>query len=788
MAQLVIDIDTKGAYKINELDKQLKSVEYTSKKTTSSLKLVSMAAGAVVGSEVLRSLVKYSDTWTSINSKLKVVSSSTLDLMQSQSRLFDVAEKSRQSYEATATLYARMARATKDLNISQKDLVNVTETVSKALVVSGASAEESKSAMIQLSQAMASGVLRGDEFNSIAENGSRINEMFAKSLGVTIGQLRKMAQEGMITTEVMLKALKDGASDVNSEFDKMNLTIGQAMQSFNNNLGKVIDRANTGTGAMSNLAYSIKWMGEAINEADEFWFGDKKLEAYKKRIELDNEWMQAQKKKMLHLDEEKWKTSALTTILEKKVADEKDEQEWLDSIAWKKQDRLDTEAQLKEEMAAVNDEVKKSSDLVQQNTDIQQKSIDIIKSKTDAVTELAAATSFLYDAQGNLKPDQQSGNHDLAAGNTYSVFTPNVTNPILNNSNNSSSISSSVQDVIYLGDTAKDTADNFDGLNGVLDTFKTSLSSISIGLSNDYYSQAKSALFGSSGSDISFEQAKASAQEAFDLFKTDTTNQDFLNDYNKKMDIVIGSLDEFNDSSKYNSSAEQEFAKQNALRQIKGFQDAQLDAKKGVDLQLEALNKIQQATQSSDSKLSENNTLNSLIKNAIADGNITTEELKSISDESKTKLSGIDDKTAKNANVSREAWGVIKETPKYNTRTASYFDENQKEWITRDYYDFAGVTHTYGKIPTSGKNVGYKQGGYTGNYGVNEEAGVVHGQEYVVNAQSTKALGLNGSDGIFQDISKKLNMLSNLYEINKTTKKELSILRNSYALLEERLI
>jgi len=664
--------------------------------------MMGIAMGAMVGTQALRAVATYSDTWTNVESSLKLVTSSTQELAEVQKDLFKVAEGSRQSYEATATLYARMARATKDLAYENKDLLQVTETINKALVVSGASAAESSSTITQLSQAMASGVLRGEEYNSISENGARINEIFAKSLGVTNGELRKMASEGKITTEVMMKALLEETQNVNAEFEKMDLTIGQALTSFDNNVGKSIDNIGFLGTAMDNLATSTVWLGKTLEETTSYWFGH--AEAIDQTNLYSKEYYETQKKIILGLDTEKVSADGLLSIIQ----DLADEEAWLakatEETAWKAQELADDEAQLAQELNAVNGQVEESIQLLTQETQVKQDA-------TVATQELAQATSWLYDAQGNLRDSDTDS--DSSSG-TYSVFTPNV--GIINSFNSALVQSSNIVDSF---NTTVNEVDNS------LAELENALSSISQGLSTNYSSQARESLFGGTSNALSFEQAKASAQEAWNLFQTDNFNEDFLKTYNDRMSELIGTLDEFKDSSNYNSKAEQTFAQHLALRQIKGFDDAQLDTKAEVDSQIEALNAIKSATES------------------------TRNYTKGNLDQSETKGK---------IKSSRETTNV--------TGTTSVQMAGQTFWFP---VHSNSVDYKY-----------YKDGGYTGNMGVNDEAGIVHGQEYVVNAQTTKDLGLNGQGGTFEAMRSELAAIrANLYEINKSTKRSLSIERQS---------
>jgi len=202
-------------------------------KSFGSLKKIIAAVGVVA---LTRQIIKLTDAYTNVNNKLKLVTNGTKDLQKTQKQLFDLAQASRSSFESTAELYARLSRSTRSLGVSNKDLLTVTDAINKSFIVSGASAEEASNAIRQLSQGLAAGALRGDEFNSVAEQAPRLQEAIAASLGVTVGELRALAAEGKITSEVIVKALKGQAAVINKEFDQLTPTFGQVGQTIKNTL------------------------------------------------------------------------------------------------------------------------------------------------------------------------------------------------------------------------------------------------------------------------------------------------------------------------------------------------------------------------------------------------------------------------------------------------------------------------------------------------------------------------------------------------------------------------
>jgi lambda family phage tail tape measure protein len=213
-----------------------------------------------------RKIIKMADEYTLLDNKLKLVTKSSADLSVVQDGLYEQSLRSHSSYSSSVDLYSRFAKATESIGTSQKDLLRITETLNKAMIISGATQEEAKNGIIQLSQGMASGVLRGEEFNSIMENGSRIARMLSDYLQVDIGQLRKMASEGKITSETMIKAFTAATEKIDEEFGKMQPTISQAMTDLQTVFGRLVSDANKGADGTKSVAEEIKKLAETIDQ------------------------------------------------------------------------------------------------------------------------------------------------------------------------------------------------------------------------------------------------------------------------------------------------------------------------------------------------------------------------------------------------------------------------------------------------------------------------------------------------------------------------------------------
>lgn len=207
---------------------------------------------AVYGYATLRvgqQIIAEADAYTNLNSKLRLVTESQEQLVSVRQRLFDASQSTRSDFVATAELYARLTRSTEQLWLAESQRLSIVRTINQAMIVSGATAQESTAAIIQLSQGLASGALRGEEFNSVAEQAPILLDLVAESLGVTRGELRAMAADGKITADVLAGALLQGATDVEAKFRQMAPTVSGAAQQVKNAwtlaIGELFGDSNT---------------------------------------------------------------------------------------------------------------------------------------------------------------------------------------------------------------------------------------------------------------------------------------------------------------------------------------------------------------------------------------------------------------------------------------------------------------------------------------------------------------------------------------------------------------
>jgi tape measure domain-containing protein len=226
-----------------------------------SFKAFAVAAG---GAFAVKQIVDYGEEYTNLQNKIRTVLDPTQDLTDVTRQLLDVSNESRTSLESTTTLYTRLKRSTEDLGISNQELFNLTETINKSFAVSGATAEEAAAAITQLSQGLASGALRGDEFNSVAEQAPIILEAVAAATGMSRGELRDLAAEGKITSEVLIKSLQAYSGVIETDFSRAQLTVSQASEKLANNLLVLVGEFDKTTGLSSGSAEALNSVAESL--------------------------------------------------------------------------------------------------------------------------------------------------------------------------------------------------------------------------------------------------------------------------------------------------------------------------------------------------------------------------------------------------------------------------------------------------------------------------------------------------------------------------------------------
>lgn len=258
------ETDTKrAAGSIKRFEKQAKDSSNAVATSFKNLGASLLAATSVVAS--VRSLVTLGDTFTSLNARLSLAVSNTLEFAIAQEELFNIAQRSRAGLENTTTLYASLARSTRQLGVSQKELLRVTETINQALIISGGSAESAAAALIQLGQGLSSGTLQGEELRSVLEQAPRLAQAIADGLGVTVDQLRKLGEEGQLTSTRVFEAIQKSGAQINKEFGTLPTTVGQSLTQVGNSVLRLVGQLDQAAGATNAIARAFTGISRFID-------------------------------------------------------------------------------------------------------------------------------------------------------------------------------------------------------------------------------------------------------------------------------------------------------------------------------------------------------------------------------------------------------------------------------------------------------------------------------------------------------------------------------------------
>jgi tape measure domain-containing protein len=245
--RVVVELEARlGRYEANvsraeaKFDKAMSGIQKSAGATERIVSRAAVAMGAALaGVSVIalaRGFLAIADEAKKLDAQLKLATAGFGTFAQAQKDVQRIADETRSGLSDTAGVYANLVRVSKEMGATQLDASRATETITKTFKISGASAVETAQSLRQLTQGLQSGTLRGDEFNSVMESAPRFARLLADSLGVPIGQLRKMAEEGELTADKLLRALTDKkfTDGIDAEFRQMPITFGEAVTRIQN--------------------------------------------------------------------------------------------------------------------------------------------------------------------------------------------------------------------------------------------------------------------------------------------------------------------------------------------------------------------------------------------------------------------------------------------------------------------------------------------------------------------------------------------------------------------------
>lgn len=219
---------------INNQKRYTNEVSRSNRQAGELMRTVRGIAGVLGSLAVTRGFIQMSDSMTSINAKLDMINDGTQSTAELQDMIYQSAQRSRVAYSSPANMVARLGMNAKEAFNSNAELVQFAENLNKQFRIAGATQEEIASATLQMTQALSSGVLRGEELNAVFESAPNVIRNIADYLGVGVGEIREMAADGQLTAEVVKNAMLAATDDINSQFESIPMTFSEAWQMVRN--------------------------------------------------------------------------------------------------------------------------------------------------------------------------------------------------------------------------------------------------------------------------------------------------------------------------------------------------------------------------------------------------------------------------------------------------------------------------------------------------------------------------------------------------------------------------
>lgn len=223
------------------------------------------AAAAAAAAFATGKLVQIADEWNSVNARLQQASSSSDDFATSQRQLMEISQRTGTAFSDNASLFARAAASMREYGYSSEEVLKITEAVSTGLKLSGANTQESSSVITQFSQALAQGVLRGEEFNAVNEAGDRVIRALATGMGVARKDLKSMADQGKLTIDKVVPALMSQLGALQGEFATMPQTVSGSLQKVTNSFMGWVGGVNAATGATDALSGGLDGVAQTLD-------------------------------------------------------------------------------------------------------------------------------------------------------------------------------------------------------------------------------------------------------------------------------------------------------------------------------------------------------------------------------------------------------------------------------------------------------------------------------------------------------------------------------------------
>lgn len=223
-------------------------------------------AKVVTGALSINQVINYADSWTDLQNRMKLVTNSTEALNKATNNVYTIAQKTYQSLDATAQVYQRFSDNAERLGINQQKVAELTETVSKAVSLSGTSAAAAATGLTQFGQALAAGQLRGQDLNSVIEQIPGLAQAIAEGMGISMGELKQRAQDGETSIDKIIESLERVKASVDQKFATSVTTVSQSFTNLQSAMTKFVGEANQSTGATQLLNTGLSVLSNNFSE------------------------------------------------------------------------------------------------------------------------------------------------------------------------------------------------------------------------------------------------------------------------------------------------------------------------------------------------------------------------------------------------------------------------------------------------------------------------------------------------------------------------------------------
>jgi tape measure domain-containing protein len=248
--------------------RNLEDVGNTAEKAASGVDILKRALGALAAFIAVDQIRKYADAWASASGQIRIATKDIAEAAAVQEQLYKTAQNTRQGFTDIVELYSRTARSGKELGASQAQLIKFTENVGKTLAASSTSAQQAQGALMQMGQALGSGIVRAEEFNSILEGAPAILQVVANHIDGaegSIGKLRKMMLDGQLTSKAFFDAMLAGSEEIDEKFGKASFTISQGFTLISNSFMRWIGQTDSALGISNSLGQAMKWIADNMD-------------------------------------------------------------------------------------------------------------------------------------------------------------------------------------------------------------------------------------------------------------------------------------------------------------------------------------------------------------------------------------------------------------------------------------------------------------------------------------------------------------------------------------------